>query len=76
MLGFSTQLITIQQMQKAIKLAYYEGLAKDRYDEPDDPFVLENISYIICEAANLNLIEVIAALQRLKEWEDSQRDHP
>ena len=67
-LGFTNQVFTLAQMEYVIRKCYREWHEWSDIDKLE----MEEIALIICEAANLNLIEVIAALQRLKEWGESQ----
>jgi hypothetical protein len=67
--GFS---FTLPQMVEAMTEAYLRG----KVDGVGSSLELESVAFVICEAANLPMIEVLSALQRLEEWRSSQRDHP
>ena len=75
-LGFTNQVYTVAQMREAMIDAFYIGWDRGKRGDSGE-LEMEDIAFIICEAApSLNLIEVISALQRLDEWEQSQRDRP
>jgi hypothetical protein len=71
--GFS---FTLPQMESAIRLAYEDGRQDQSEDVDSEHYGMESVAFIICEAANLPMLDVLSALQRLEEWRSSQRDHP
>jgi hypothetical protein len=75
-LGFTNQVFTLAQMQAAIRLAYEDGRQDQSEDVDSEHYGMESVALIICETANLPMLDVLSALQRLEEWRSSQRDHP
>jgi hypothetical protein len=67
---------SLAQMQAAIRLAYEDGRQDQSEDVDSEHYGMESVALIICEAANLPMLDVLSALQRLEEWRSSQRDHP
>lgn len=71
-LGFTNQVFILAQMESVIRKCYREW-----HEWSDiDNLGMEDVALIICEAANLPMLDVMSALQRLHEWEQSQRDSP
>jgi hypothetical protein len=67
---------SLAQMESAIRLAYEDGRQDQSEDVDSEHYGMESVALIICEAANLPMLDVLNALQRLEEWRSSQRDHP
>jgi hypothetical protein len=71
--GFS---FTLPQVISAMEEAYEMGRRDQEEDVDASSSGMENLALIICETANLPMLDVLSALQRLEEWRSSQRDHP
>ena len=74
-LGFSNQVLTLAQVEEIIADAFWIGWRRGRDGERVE-LTMEDRAAMICEAANLPMMDVLAALQRLSEWRETQRDHP
>jgi hypothetical protein len=72
-LGFTNQVFTLAQMADAVHQALAVGYGVNPRDM-EEP--MESVALIICETANLPMIDVLAGLQRLADWRDWHHDHP
>jgi hypothetical protein len=67
---------SLAQMEAAIRLAYEDGRQDQSEDVDSEHYGMESVALIICETANLPMIDVLAGLQRLADWRDWHHDHP
>jgi hypothetical protein len=65
------QTFTLAQMDAAIRevASWNENPHQSKMD-------LEEVAQTICFISGMPMIDVLAGLQRLEEWRESQKDHP